>query len=268
MSHYIEVEPKVHLFVEDIGSGPPVVFIHGWPVHHEMFEQQMNVLPDQGYRFIGIDMRGFGRSDTISSGYSYDQLADDIRVVFDKLSLKKAVLVGFSMGGGVASRYMGRHQGHGVSKLVLASAAAPKMTQSENFADGLPTENVDGLIQGALQDRAATVQQVGQMFLGENTSDALRAHFQDMGMASSSLGMVGVAESLRDADLRPDLKSITVPTAIFHGTKDQLTPFVFAEHMNKTVENSFIVTFQESGHSTIYDEPETFNKELLAFLSS
>lgn len=62
MQYYIETEPGVKLFVEDIGSGTPVVLVHGWPLDHRMFEYQVTHLPKYGYRCISIDLRGYGQS--------------------------------------------------------------------------------------------------------------------------------------------------------------------------------------------------------------
>lgn len=53
----------VNLYYEDWGTGNPVVFIHGWPLNHQMWEHQMRVLPEAGFRCIGYDRRGFGKSD-------------------------------------------------------------------------------------------------------------------------------------------------------------------------------------------------------------
>ena len=103
MGIYIEVERGVKLYVEDVGSGRPVVLIHGWPLNRKMWEYQMNSLPQQGYRCILIDMRGFGRSDAPLHGYTYNRMADDIRVVVDELGVVGGTLVGFSMGEEYAS---------------------------------------------------------------------------------------------------------------------------------------------------------------------
>lgn len=151
MAHSIEVEHGTKLFVEDIGSGQPVVFLHGWPVNHKMFEHQMTTLPELGFRFIGVDLRGYGQSDKPAHGYDYDRMADDIRVIFDTLGLKDAVLCGFSMGGAIAIRYMAKHGGKGVARLALMGAAAPVFTNRNDFDYGIPKENVDDLIDGAIQ---------------------------------------------------------------------------------------------------------------------
>lgn len=69
---YVEVSPGVNVYVEDWGSGKPVFFIHGWPLSHRMFEYQFTQLPKQGYRCVGIDLRGFGKSDKPWGDYNYD----------------------------------------------------------------------------------------------------------------------------------------------------------------------------------------------------
>lgn len=140
MGRYVQVEPNVKVYVEDIGEGTPVVFLHGWPVNYKMFEYQLNVLPNHGIRAIAIDFRGYGLSDKPSTGYDYDRMADDVRAVIDDLELKDAVLAGFSMGGAIAVHYMARHKGHGVSKLALLSAARPVFTQREGYPYGLTPE--------------------------------------------------------------------------------------------------------------------------------
>ena len=106
MGHYIEVEDGVKVFVEDIGTGQPVVFIHGWPLNSKSFEMQANELALRDFRFIGIDLRGFGKSDKPWTGYDYDTQASDVKAVVDQLGLDNFVLAGFSMGGAIAIRYM------------------------------------------------------------------------------------------------------------------------------------------------------------------
>jgi len=81
MGYCIRVEANVNIYVEDINPGgcKTILFIHGWPASHKMFEYQFDRLPRMRYRCIGIDLRGFGNSDKPWSGYDYDQSADDIR---------------------------------------------------------------------------------------------------------------------------------------------------------------------------------------------
>ncbi|WP_059105383.1 alpha/beta fold hydrolase [Shouchella shacheensis] len=266
MTHLIEVEGGTNIFVEDTGAGQPVILLHGWPVNHKMFEHQMTALPENGYRFIGVDLRGYGRSDKPSYGYDYDRMADDLKVVIDTLGLKDAVLGGFSMGGAIAIRYMAKHGGKGVSKLALLAAAAPVFTRRDDFPYGLPAENVDDLIEGAYSDRAQMLADFGELFFGQKPSDAFNGWFHSLGMEANPLATIESARTLRDADLRADLASISVPTAILHGKNDQICPFDLAEQMKAGINDATIVPFEESGHSLFHDEHEKFNEELLAFI--
>ena len=60
---FVEVEPGVRLFVQDWGSGKPIVFVHGWPSNHRIVEYQLLPLANRGFRTVGVALRGFGRSD-------------------------------------------------------------------------------------------------------------------------------------------------------------------------------------------------------------
>ncbi|MCI4170967.1 alpha/beta fold hydrolase, partial [Bacillus spizizenii] len=79
------------MFVEDIGHGRPIIYLHGLPLNHKMFVYQMNELPKRGFRFIGIDLRGYGQTDRPWEGYDYDTRADDEKAVIYTLQLENAV---------------------------------------------------------------------------------------------------------------------------------------------------------------------------------
>lgn len=83
-------EPNVKIYVEDINpdGDKTILFLHGWPGDHTLFEYQFNELPKRGYRCIGIDTRGFGMSDKPWHGYDYNRLADDVKAVVDVLKLR------------------------------------------------------------------------------------------------------------------------------------------------------------------------------------
>jgi len=137
-AEYIEVEPNVRLHITDAGEGRPVVLIHGWPLSDEMYEYQYNDLINKNFRVIGITLRGFGKSDKPYGDYNYDVHASDIKKVLEKLKIVDAVLIGFSMGGAIAIHFVAAYNGAHISKLALASAAAPIWTQRKDFKYNLP----------------------------------------------------------------------------------------------------------------------------------
>lgn len=61
------------------------------------------------------------------------------------------------------------------------------------------------------------------------------------------------------------LKNVTIPVAIFQGTKDQLIDFTLAEQLHKGLKNSYIVKFENSGHALFVEEMDKFNSELEQF---
>lgn len=121
---------KVKIYYQDLGEGPPVVLIHGWPLSHEMWEYQLNTLIEGGFRVIAYDRRGFGKSSKPWNGYDYDSLTQDLKALIETLDLRDVTLVGFSMGGGEAVRYLSRYGAERISKLVLLGSVTPFMLKT------------------------------------------------------------------------------------------------------------------------------------------
>ncbi|MDN5805365.1 MAG: alpha/beta hydrolase, partial [Microlunatus sp.] len=99
----------IDVYYEDVGSGQPIVLIHGYPSNGASWEKQTRALLQAGYRVITYDRRGFGASSKPATGYDYDTFAADLAAVLEILDLTEAVLVGFSMGTGEVARYLSRY---------------------------------------------------------------------------------------------------------------------------------------------------------------
>jgi len=200
---YVPVDDGIRVFVEDINPcGKPILFIHGWPVNHKMFEYQFNHLPQYGFRCIAIDLRGFGKSDKPWEGYSYDTLADDVFCVIQALDLYDVPLVGFSMGGAIATRYMSRYENYGISKLALVSAAVPKFTQGPDYPYGLPAPDVNALIRQTYTDRPKMISDFGSKFFASNVSGEFMNWFSGLALEAFGHATAMTATSLRDEDVR------------------------------------------------------------------
>jgi len=266
-AEYIEVEPNVRLHVTDAGEGTPIVLIHGWPLSDEMYEYQYNALINNNFRAIGITLRGFGKSDKPYGVYDYDIFARDIKTVLSTLDIKDAVLVGFSMGGSIAIRYVSKYNSAHVSKLVLCGAAAPIWTQRNDFKYNLPKSAVDELIELNYKDRPKLLSNFAKIFSATETSlnEGIGSWLNGINLSASSYATAQCLIALRDTDLRPDLKKISIPTLIMHGKKDKICSFDLAEQMKLGITDSHLVVFEKSGHSMFLEETDKFNSELIKF---
>lgn len=268
MGYYVAVEPDVKIYVEDINpeGNKTILFLHGWPGSHKLFEYQFDQLPKRGYRCIGIDTRGFGNSDKPWNGYNYNRLSDDVRCIIDTLKLNNIVLTGHSTGGAIAIRYMARHKEHGVSKLALIAAAAPSLIKRPYFPYGLDKETVLQIIQGTYTDRPKMLKDFGDIFFYQHITEALSEWFFQLGLQAAGWATAAIANTWIDEVLFSDLGTIDVPTLIIHGIHDKVVPFPLAEVQKQSIGNSKLIPFKYSGHASFYDQRDKFNEELAKFV--
>ena len=268
MGYYIFVEGNIKVYVEDINpkGRKTILFVHGWPGDHTLFEYQYSYLPKLGYRCIGIDYRGFGKSDRPWNGYNYDRISDDLRCIINSMRLSNITLLGHSTGGAICARYMARHRGYGVSKLVLCAAAAPSLIERPHFPYGLRKEEVLEIIEGLHNDRPNTLREFGSRVFYNPVSPALSDWVFQLGLHAASWSTEAITYAWLDEELFDDLKRIRVPTLILHGLNDQVCKFPLAEAQKELIKSSRLVPIESCGHFLFYDQRERFNRELVDFL--
>ena len=221
----------VELSFVDYGRGKPVVLIHGWPLCKESWEPQLAALPKH-MRVIAYDRRGFGHSSKPWDGYDSNTLADDLKAVLDQLDLQDVTLVGFSMGGCELARYMSRHKGARVGKVIFVSDVTPYLLKTEDNPLGKDQAIFTNMIERVERDRplylmeffktyyavgaaVPVIDPVTQLFLDWNMSWALQA---------SSRATTECVNTFSASDYRRDLPTIKVPTLFIHGGADSMTP--------------------------------------------
>jgi non-heme chloroperoxidase len=267
---FVEGEPGVQIHVLDQGTSHPIVLLPGWPFSNEVFKPLLTPLTAKGYRVIVPSPRGFGMSDKVAEDYNYDFQADDLSGVLEQLDLNRVVLFGHSMGAAVAIRYMSRHHGARVSKLVLCDAAAPFWPRRSGFASGLSLPAADYLIEHLETEKNSVFRGVLEAFRSNavSLSPMQNNWLHGLAMQASPHVLTQTLVEMRNSDLRPDLESINVPTAIFHGVSDKFCPFQFATELSKAIKHSQVVRFEKSGHLPFLEEEEKFKTELLKFAIS
>lgn len=156
---YLSIDKKnsssLHLYYQDHGMGKPVVLVHGWPLSGASWEKQVLALLHAGYRVITYDRRGFGHSSHPMSGYDYDTLANDMHMLITDLDLRDAALVGFSMGGGEAARYLSVYGSGRISEAVFMSAVPPFLLRTPDNPEGVDGRVFEEIKQAIAADRPA-----------------------------------------------------------------------------------------------------------------
>lgn len=263
---------SVKLFYEDLGKGKPVVFIHGWPLNHEMWEYQLAELPKHNLRCIAYDRRGFGKSDRPWAGYDYDTLADDLKSVLEQLDLRQVTLVGFSMGGGEIARYIGKYGTDRLEKVVFISAVTPFMLKTTDNTEGVPKENFDDIVDKLSKDRPAFLADFGRKFYGVSllshpVSQQLLDWHQMLCLMSSAKATADCVRSFSETDFRNDVPQITIPTLIIHGDADQTVPIaVSGDKTAQLLPHAKYIIYEDAPHGLFITEKERLNADLMDFM--
>jgi len=265
----------IELHYEDLGSGSPVVLIHGWPLSGRAWENQIAPLIAAGHRVITYDRRGFGNSSQPWQGYDYDTFAADLDALLTHLDLTGATLVGFSMGGGEVVRYLSRYGSARVIKAVLAAAVPPYLYKSEdNPEGGLDDATIASFENQVTTDRLAFLDGFTTTFfkagkLSKLISEPNRIYTRDIAAFASPKATLDCIAAWGRTDFRADLAALDVPTLIIHGDSDQIVPFeVSGRRSHAAIPGSTLVVIEGGPHGVNVTHPEEFNTALLDFLAT
>jgi non-heme chloroperoxidase len=274
----VDIENSIHinLYYEDLGTGQPVVLIHGWPLNGASWEKQTAALLEAGYRVIAYDRRGFGESTKPSTGYDYDTLAQDLDKLLTKLDLHDVTLVGFSMGGGEVARYLGKYGSERVSKAVFIGAITPYLQKADDNPDGVDGSVFEGIKDALRADRPAFLAGFLQNFynvdvLGEKGSkkispEVVQANW-NVAVSASAKGTIDCVTAW-GTDFRPDLAKINIPTLIIHGDADRIVPVsATALRMQSAIKGAQLALIKDAPHGLIWTHADKVNQVLLKFLA-
>jgi non-heme chloroperoxidase len=263
------------IYYKDWGKGQPVVFSHGWPLSSDAWEAQMFFLASNGFRAIGHDRRGHGRSSQPWDGNDMDTYADDLAQLFEKLDLRNAIMIGHSTGGGEVARFIGRHGTKRVAGAVLMGAVPPIMLKTAAYPGGLPLEVFDGFRKAYLADRAQFFYDVASgPFFGFNrpgakVSQGLIQSWWTQGMMTGHKNAYDCIKAFSETDFTADLKKFDVPTLIIHGDDDQIVPIANSALLSaKLVKGAQLKIYKGGSHSLGDTSKEQLNADLLAFARS
>ena len=263
----------VEIFYEDYGSGQPVILIHGWPLSHKAWEQQVWKIVEEGYRCIAYDRRGFGASSAPWGEYDYSALASDLNAIIEDLDLDNVVIVGFSMGGGEVVRYLTDYGADKVAKAALISSIIPLVKKKEDNPDGVPEETLDWIKEALQNDRVGFLKEkflTGFYNYEDNKDKVSEAQLDyDFSIAShaSPRATIETALAWMHTDFRPELKNVTVPTLIVHGDADATVPqATSADQAAKGIKDNQYEVIKGAPHGLNLTHADELNEILISFL--
>jgi len=271
---YITTADGTSIYYKDWGSGPVVTFSHGWPLSADAWDGQMLFLAQNGYRVVAHDRRGHGRSSQPTGGNDMDGYADDLGAVIEALSLRDAIVVGHSTGGGEVARYIGRHGTGRVAKAVLMSAVPPIMLKTDANPDGLPMKVFDDMRAGLFADRSQFYKDLAIQFYGANrpganVSQGILDQFWLWSMQAGEWGAYASIKAFSETDFTEDLKKMNVPTLVMHGDDDQIVPIQDSAHKSaRLVPGAKEKYYPGAPHGMTATIQDQVNADLLAFFRS
>jgi non-heme chloroperoxidase len=267
----------VELFYKDWGrkDAQPIVFHHGWPLSSDDWDNQMLFFLGNGYRVVGIDRRGHGRSAQISEGHDMDHYAADAAAVVEYLNLRNAVHIGHSTGGGEATRYVARHgQPNGrVAKLIIIGAVPPIMVKTGANPGGLPIEVFDGLRKQLADNRSRFYIDLptGPFYSfnrsGAKPSQPIIQNWWRQAMMGGAKAHYDGIKAFSETDFTEDLKIINVPTLVMHGDDDQIVPIADSALLSiKLLKNGTLKVYKKFPHGMCTTHADVVNPDLLTFI--
>jgi pimeloyl-ACP methyl ester carboxylesterase len=260
--------------VIELGSGPPVVFVHGLSGSWQNWLEQVPVFA-RDHRVITFDLPGFGASEMPREKITISGYGRFVEALLDELGVGGAAVVGNSMGGFIGTELAIRFPER-VERLVLVSAAGLSIEYLRNeraFAVLGVVENRLTAYSGWLASRSDAL---ARRPVARRIIFGIVAHRPDrlpgplvaeQVRGSGKPGFLPALDALTDYPIRDRLGEIACPTLIVWGAEDKLVPARDADEFARLIPNSRKVVWPETGHVAMLERPEAFNALVQAFLA-
>ena len=249
--------------VEATGSGPPIVFIHGWTMSGRFFGRQVDGLSAR-FQVIVPDLRGHGASEKVLHGHTVPHYASDLHAILTELSVQRPVLVGWSMGAMVGYEYLRAYGRDAVAGLVIVDQP-PSDYAWEGYEFGVFT--MDGLRETNEQlqlEQAVLVDEFTRLMLHKPDEETLRWMAAEILQVPPVIGStILLDQTLRD--YRSFLPQVDVPSLVLFGADDKLTSPQAGAYIADRIPGSRLQIFAESSHCPFWEESDAFNDAVATF---
>jgi pimeloyl-ACP methyl ester carboxylesterase len=250
----------VEVAYERVGSGPPLVLVHGAVSDGRLWEPQLAALSDE-FTVVAWDEPGAGRSSDVPSGFGLEDYADCLAAVVEAVGLGAAHVGGLSWGGTVAMELY-RRRPDLVRTLILVDTYA-------GWKGSLPEEEVRARL-GAVEEMLAGPPSefdatLPGLFAGDPPAEfvpLLERIQADVRPASMWTQLSVMAE----ADMRDLLPHVAVPTLLIWGDQDARSPLTVAHQFEQAIRGAQLVVIPGCGHVSNLEQPDRFNDAVRDFL--
>lgn len=223
------------------GVGVPVILLHGGLGHSGNWGYQVPALVEKGYRAVVIDSRGHGRSTRDERPYTYELMAADVLAVMDRLSIKKAHVVGWSDGA--------------VIGLTLARMEPTRIAGVFFFACNVDPSGVKEFEFTPILGRC--------MNRHRHDYEQLSATPEQFEAFSEAVGLMQQTQPDYSAE---DLAEISVPVVVVQSEYDEFIKREHAEYLARSIPKGEFVFLPEVSHFAPLQRPEQFNAVVRVFL--
>ncbi|MFF1344297.1 alpha/beta fold hydrolase [Streptomyces sp. NPDC058290] len=273
MPYFESTTDNTHLHFVDYGpaSGPVIVFVNSSYLSTEMWEYQMLPLAAEGFRCVGLDRRGHGRSEDVWGGFDLDTLARDVGALLDQLDLHDVTLVGHSFGTVEVLRYLTLGGGERVARVVLVSGVAPGPARSSDHTQGLDPELIRAFNETFRQDRAKFFTEGADAFFarhlpGPTVSDAYVTHMVELCQGATARAATALNDLLPSLNLVPEMAKIDCPVLVVHGSADASAPLhLTGRRTAALIPGATLHVYENAGHGLFATHADRLNEDLRTF---
>jgi pimeloyl-ACP methyl ester carboxylesterase len=249
-----------NLAYTDIGSGEPILLVHGFPLDSRVWSPVAQQLAGR-YRVVSVDLPGFGQSQ-LGSGFTIESLADTLAKVMDQLQLGKVMLAGLSMGAYVGFAFADRHAAKLAGLALVDSKAAGDTPEQKQGRD-----RMIALVRSS-GSKAIADDMLGKM-TGEETirtQPALVRELRNIMEACPPKTIETALAAMRDRkDYVDQLPKLPVPFAVIVGEGDVISPPSLAEQIAAAAPGAMLRKIPAAGHMAPFEQPTAVADALRAF---
>ncbi|MFZ0023840.1 3-oxoadipate enol-lactonase [Acinetobacter sp.] len=238
---------------------PALVFSNSLGTKFSMWQPQIDFF-QKDYFVVCYDTRGHGASSAPQGPYTLDQLGQDVVNLLDHLNIRKAAFCGISMGG-LTGQWLAIHAPERFNHVIVCNTAA-KIGQEQAWLERAALVREQGLAPIAA---TAASRWFTEPFIQSNAAIVAELS-NDLG-AGSPEGYASCCEALAKADLREQLKTISVPVLIIAGQQDPVTTVADGQSMQDSIANSQLFEINAS-HISSVEQAEAFNQAVQAFIAA